>query len=177
MDPGDKDLVALLLVARSEERALLVQHPKAGRTPLARLALDAMKIEDAAWEGEPLEGIEAVEELGESGGPPSMARLGEPLLLSCFRTDPAGEAGAKLRRNPMHAWATSDTPSDARLLEAWILYVPATNTLRRLTPWRNAYTCDPLGLSTDGSVLALEAYRRIVRLGPASDQRTVLFPR
>jgi hypothetical protein len=64
-----------------------------------------------------------------------------------------------------------------RSLEAWVLYVPETNTLRVLRSWTRQDRDEVLRFLPGGAVLALEARRRIVRLGPEAGQRTVLFPR
>jgi len=58
-----------------------------------------------------------------------------------------------------------------------VLFVPETNTLCVLRDWAPERRDEVLRILPDGAVVALESRRRIVRLGPAAGQRTVLFPR
>ena len=164
----DSDLAAAVPLAHTGDRRLLlaIGEPKAQHVA-SWMVGDPVAV-PATWDGGALEGpVDGIEAVGEGRGPPSMARVGQPVLLSAFRAGPGGPI------RPFHPLSLSP----ARSLEAWLLYVPASNRVRIIKPWSRALRDGPLRLLPDGAVIALEAGRRIVRLGPEARQRTVLFPR
>ena len=67
-------------------------------------------------------------------------------------------------------------PLSAPASRAWALIDPAHAEIRVLSPWSEGRYA-PLAVDDDGSLVAIEDGKRVVRFGPEPEKRTVVFPR
>lgn len=165
------------LVLRPTSQGLPQDWPAGVESPfrsLVRVDLATGSEADVTWEGG--RGF-AHAEFASAAGTERYGRAqlaGRPFLVHCMRSAPPGAAEILLSRDPSRI-GPSPRP---RLENAWALYDPGTNRLSLLASEPGGLVrVAPLRVEADGSVLALEEQRRLVRLGPAPGARVVLFPR
>lgn len=167
------DLASATPLARVGPDALLLHQTHPGPSAFSRWTRGVAAAERATWDGPSLEGVEFAAPLGLENASPPQAHVGRPVLVQALRSEPAGWA-VKARQGRLYGFPSMQS---FQLLEAWLVYDPAQNSVRVLRPWSRFQRDAPLRIQRNGVVLALEDLRRIVRLGPEPGQREVLFPR
>jgi hypothetical protein len=163
-------------LARVRADELLVRLGEPGALRLARIAVGAETEErPVAGSERLLADVEAMFVLPWNARNRPPVEGPDSVLLALYRSDPPGHAVRAL--GPIAGSGAPAISGTERLLEAWAVYETSTASVRLVRPWAPNERDAPLDVSTDGSVLVLEANRRIVQLGPEAGRREVLFPR